>query len=120
MSKLASIFSFGNKLAIGSAIGLEGVKIAAPVVKNAFGDPFQDEAQQVLRELAAQDALRMKMQRYQRDMAMNTARLAAADPALYNEVMAGRRLAAGSRVFGGQPRTDLMEQLVSRMTQGTV
>jgi hypothetical protein len=67
--------------------------------------------------MMAQEALAMKTQRLQRDMAANTARLAAMDPQLYSEVMAGRRIATGSRVFGGQPRVDLMEQMALRMSQ---
>jgi len=45
-------------------------------------------------------------------------RLAAIDPHLYNEVMAGRSLPKDAVVFGGQPRTDLMEELAMGMAQG--
>ena len=51
-------------------------------------------------------------------MAENASRLAALAPDVYNRVLAGRLLPKGAVVLGGQPRTDLMEELTGRMAQG--
>lgn len=48
------------------------------------------------------------------------ARLAALDPQLYNELVAGRRLPQGAMTFGGTPRVDLLEQLASEMAEGNI
>ena len=54
-------------------------------------------------------------QQLQGNMAASLARLAAASPQTYNQVMAGRQLPQGAVVLGGQPRVDLMEDLAFRM-----
>jgi len=56
--------------------------------------------------------------RLQDSIMRNAARLAAANPHLYGEVMAGRRLPQGAVVFGGEPRVDLMQQLATEMAMG--
>ena len=53
-----------------------------------------------------------------RSMRESLARIAAIDPQMYSEVMAGRRLPQGARVIGGTPRTDLLAQLASDMAGG--
>ncbi len=58
---------------------------------------------------------RQKYEKLQARMGESLARLAAASPQTYNQVMAGRQLPQGAQVFGGAPRVDLMEQLASRM-----
>ena len=62
--------------------------------------------------------MQVEFEEQQRRMAQASMRLEAIDPHLYNEVMAGRRLPKDAVVFGGQPRTDLMEQLAMGMSQG--
>ena len=66
------------------------------------------------------DALRVRaeMEQLQKKVTSAAMRLAAVDPHLYNEVMAGRSLPKDAVVFGGQPRTDLMEELAMGMAQG--
>jgi len=61
---------------------------------------------------------RAEIDELQRKIARSAMRLAAIDPHLYNEVMAGRSLPKDAVVFGGQPRTDLMEELAMGMAQG--
>jgi len=61
---------------------------------------------------------RVEIEGLQRKIAQSAMRLAAIDPHLYNEVMAGRSLPKDAVVFGGQPRTDLMEELAMGMAQG--
>jgi hypothetical protein len=53
-----------------------------------------------------------------RRMAMASARLAAVNPQLYNEVLAGRRLPQGAVVLGGIPRTDLLQELAYDLASG--
>jgi hypothetical protein len=60
---------------------------------------------------------RVQYEDIQRRMAKAAMRLAALDPHMYNEVMAGRSLPKDAVVFGGQPRTDLMEELAASMAQ---
>jgi hypothetical protein len=52
------------------------------------------------------------------ETAQNAAILASTAPHLYNQILAGRRLPKGATVLGGAPRTDLLEELAYRMTQG--
>jgi hypothetical protein len=61
---------------------------------------------------------RARQEQLRRRMLASAARLAAVDPHLYNQILAGRRLPEGARVFGGQPRVDLMEQLAYEMASG--
>jgi len=62
--------------------------------------------------------VRAEMDHLQKKVTSAAMRLAAVDPHLYNEVMAGRSLPKDAVVFGGQPRTDLMEELAMGMAQG--
>jgi hypothetical protein len=61
---------------------------------------------------------RARMDRLRRDAMRNAARLAAANPQLYNEIMAGMQLPQDAWVIGGQPRTDLLEELAYDMATG--
>ncbi len=100
--------------AIGGALAGE---VGGPIAQ-VFQDPLKEEIRTIRDERAAMTAEAYRMERLRRTMAINTARLAALNPHLYNEILAGRKLAPGSVVFGGEPRTDLMEMLTSRMAQG--
>jgi len=60
----------------------------------------------------------IKRQQLERSTAQNAARLAATAPHLYNQILAGRQLPQGAVVLGGQPRTDLLEQLSYGMATG--
>ena len=51
-------------------------------------------------------------------MSLTAAILASTAPLLYNQILAGRRLPKGASVLGGAPRTDLLEELAYRMSQG--
>lgn len=89
-------------------------EIAAQVSGNRYSQSIQDAANFQL-EAARQQA---KIERLQQTMALNTARLAQAEPHLYNEVLAGRRLPQGAVVLGGNPRTDLLSEMALRMSTG--
>jgi hypothetical protein len=60
-------------------------------------------------------ARQKKYELLQRRMGQSMARLAAADPQLYQHVVTGRQLPQGAVVLGGAPRVDLMEELALRM-----
>ena len=109
----------------GKHLGYEG--IAKPLWSGAMGpdpsrmNPYtQMVADSKQRREQQSKALRTRVEYedIQRRMAKAAMRLAALDPHLYNEVMAGRSLPKDAVVFGGQPRTDLMEELAMGMTQG--
>jgi hypothetical protein len=100
----------GAGVLLGSAL----LPALARPLKDNLGAEMRGVSQE--RDLALVEAA--KARRLQRLMAENTARLAAADPHTYYEVLAGRRLPTGAVVLGGRPRTDLMEQLAMGMSTG--
>lgn len=61
---------------------------------------------------------RLKADRVKRQVNQAAAMLAARDPHLYSEIMAGERLVSGEMVIGGGQRTDLMGMLAGRMAMG--
>ena len=67
------------------------------------------------RRRAAAASLSLRQEQVERELATQAARLAAANPQLYNQIVAGRRLPQGAVILGGNPRTDLMEQIASSM-----
>jgi len=104
---------------IGTGTALFGWDLTSPVREAVRADPdrqYQNmiEAERALMNQRAAQGLRR--QRLERDMAGNAARLAAVAPDLYNQVLAGRRLPRGAVVLGGQPRTDLLEEVAMRMS----
>lgn len=106
-----------------TALGLAGAGVVAPVLQkmNPLNESNDSTLTAVRDELQARESNRLRMlraARLQRNMAVNTARLARLDPHTYNEILAGRRLPRGSVVFGGTPRTDLMELAALKMSTG--
>lgn len=117
-----------NPIAAGGLIGggalFAGQEIGAPIVQGVQDRFSHERLDAAIRhestnklELLAEQA---KMERLQASIAENMARLAHADPDLYNQVMAGRRLPRGARVFGGRPRTDLLQELGAMMATGSI
>jgi len=95
--------------------------IVDPIVESMQENPYGDAIQNAKRRYETQrEGLRLKTQaeNLQRRMMKASMQLAATDPHLYNEVMAGRSLPKDAVVFGGQARTDLMEELAMGMAQG--
>jgi len=60
--------------------------------------------------------------RRQRDLEtmvnVNTEMLARNAPHLFNQIMAGRELPQDATVIGGEPRSDLMREVATQMSQG--
>jgi len=71
-----------------------------------------------IEQIRQQELLQIQQKRLERAMMLSATRLAATNPQLYNEVLAGRRLPLGAVVIGGRPRTDLLEQLALDMAEG--
>lgn len=65
-----------------------------------------------------QDIKAVEQGRMQQAMLRSMARLAQADPHFYNELMMGRRLPLGAVVLGGQPRTDVLQDVAYAMANG--
>ena len=112
----------------GPALYLGGKYIGADMIAKPMYESFTDvdspyrqmimESKQRRAEQKLALRTRVQYEDVQRRMAQAAMRLAALDPHLYNEVMAGRSLPKDAVVFGGQPRTDLMEELAMGMAQG--
>lgn len=98
-----------------AAIGVEALGQLAPVGKSLISDPLGAQINEEVQGARLQRAAMAKMQRMQTIVNVNTERLKAVDPHTYTEIMAGRRLARGSTVVGGQKRLDLMEMLAMQM-----
>jgi len=106
--------------ALGGMFGKE--LIVDPIVEAITDDPYKRMVQDSRARNAERKHLlgaRMQYEDLERRMAKASMRLAALDPHLYNEVMAGRSLPKDAVVFGGQPRTDLMEELAASMAGGS-
>lgn len=94
--------------------------VFTPLFKSALDtrDRDSEQARAIQEQQRRTVMARLERERLMRDVAQNQARLAALDPQLYNEIMAGEQLAPGEVVIGGEPRTDLMEMLAMNMSQG--
>ena len=95
--------------------------VVDPIRDAAKYDPFDQalvRSQEVYKQKRHALLQRAEVEDLQRKAMRASMRLAALDPHLYNEVMAGRSLPKDAVVFGGQPRQDLMEQLAMSMAEG--
>lgn len=109
------------------AVGFAMNEVVSPLI-GGIGDYFSGGGQKRARAaqsleyraraLAAGKAL--EAERVQRGMSESLVKLRALDPALFQRVMAGRRLPVGAEVIGGVPRVDLLEELAQMMTLGQV
>ncbi len=121
-----------NKLLTG-ALATDAVIIGAPMATGLYGSTIQDytgenpvdETQshsymmRQHRTMVNQEAHhQQQIMQLQKLMAQNMGRLATVAPHIYNQVLAGQQIPQGGVVIGGQPRTDLMEQLAYDMSTG--
>lgn len=115
-----------------AALGYFGGKMGYDILQgetNLFGPSKRDQA---LADLAGrgsaqqyEEAARarrmasaMESQRMQRSIMENLQQVAQNNPALYNQVSAGRKLPRGAVVLGGQQRQDLLTELARAMDSG--
>jgi len=108
-------------LSAAGAVGLGG-EVFPPMARGVQQDFSGLNTRDVMNELNAQkdreailSASISRKQSVERELAKQSARLAAANPHLYNQIVAGRRLPQGAVILGGNPRTDLMEQIALGM-----
>lgn len=103
----------------GAVFGLEAWDVAT---EEEFGDAiYGTEKEQLLKQhmMARYSRASKLVENAKRKQAMEALmRLASADPHLYNEVVAGKRLPQGAMVLGGSPRYDLMETLAYDLVDG--
>jgi len=107
-----------------SAIGAYGLatEVVPPMVEGVYDDFTTGSTTEVIQQYkrqekldALQQGMMQRQQAVEQELAKQSARLAAANPHLYNQIIAGRRLPQGAVILGGNPRTDLMEQIASGM-----
>lgn len=79
------------------------------------GSAEQYEASARARRMASA----MESQRMQQSIMENLQQVAQNNPALYNQVSAGRKLPRGAVVLGGQQRQDLLTELARAMDSGS-
>ena len=116
-------FDFSNPMtALG--IGVPTSLLAAGLAKGgkeAVGESLfgmQRDIEQELRNQRLRVAQRLKADRLQQAIASNMTRLAAANPQLYNKLLAGRTLPEGAVLLGGGRRTDFLESVAYQMATG--
>jgi len=76
------------------------------------------ERQRMQQFRSQQAASLLENARMQQSIQENLQRVAQNNPALYNQIAAGRRLPRGAVVLGGQPRQDLLMELARGMDSG--
>jgi hypothetical protein len=81
-------------------------------------DAFLEFRNAQRRQVIDQEADRARRESLQAAIDLNLQRVAQADPAMYAQVMAGRRLPQGAVVLGGEQRTDLLQELGRAMAEG--
>lgn len=87
--------------------------------KGLLGPSAEDEYLQRERDIdLASQVVQQRAQRLEQLKAHNTQLIMAANPHMAMELMAGRELPQQSTVIGGRKRTDLMDQVAGRLSQG--
>lgn len=103
------------------ALGTAGTAAMVGFPIKAHANKEKQLAAEVVRQERAWllgKADQLQQRRLERDMAENAARLAALAPDVYNRVLAGRMLPRGAQVFGGQPDTQMLQELTYGMSTG--
>tara|TARA_X000001388_G_scaffold65960_1_gene52592 strand:- start:97 stop:549 length:453 start_codon:yes stop_codon:yes gene_type:complete len=105
------ISNVAQDTAYGLGINIDNVDTSARAFTKMGRQAYMAQQNQLRKAKARQK----KYELLQRRMGQSMARLAAADPQLYQHVVTGRQLPQGAVVLGGAPRVDLMEELALRM-----
>lgn len=117
----------GNLTKLGYGVGTAGwlfglgLPLGGAVKRNLSGEATRDRYARLRTMVEGRQRaqlLQLEMQLKQRRMAEAAARMAATNPQMYNEVMAGRVLPPQAAVLGGVPRQDLMDQVTYQMATG--
>lgn len=100
-------------------IGSEAVPFARNVGYRASGRAFDDQIRGALHQDELQRSNRARLAMLMRARAENEARLAAMDPHLYSELIAGQRLPPGGVVMGGVEDRRLLDEVTMSMATGS-
>jgi len=111
---------FGTELLLSLIPGAESFIL--PDAQNTAdflsGKTTQETLQNAMRQKAQQDLFQAKTQRIRGDIQANMQAIRRDNPALYQELLVGRRLPNGAAVFGGGVRPDILEQVAMQMASG--
>jgi Sec-independent protein translocase protein TatA len=116
----------GRKYGVGALAALAGIGAGVGAFRNLTRevegklaeDAFLEFRNAQRRQVIDQEADRARRESLQAAIDLNLQRVAQADPAMYAQVMAGRRLPQGAVVLGGEQRTDLLQELGRAMAEG--
>jgi len=120
LGALAALGYFGGKTAYDIVQGeteLLGPSKRTQALANMAGQRSAQQYEESAR--ARRMASAMESQRMQRSIMENLQQVAQNNPALYNQVSAGRKLPRGAVVLGGQQRQDLLTELARAMDSGS-
>ena len=120
LGALAALGYFGGKTAYDIVQGetdLLGTGKRTQALANLSGQASAEQYEASAR--ARRMASAMESQRMQRSIMENLQQVAQNNPALYNQVSAGRKLPRGAVVLGGQQRQDLLTELARAMDSGS-
>lgn len=120
LGALAALGYFGGKTAYDIVQGetdLLGPGKRTQALANLAGQGSAEQYEASAR--ARRMASAMEDQRMQRSIMENLQQVAQNNPALYNQVSAGRKLPRGAVVLGGQQRQDLLTELARAMDSGS-
>ena len=120
LGALGALGYFGGKTAYDIVQGetdLLGPSKRTQALANLSGQASAQQYEEAAR--ARRMASAMESQRMQRSIMENLQQVAQNNPALYNQVSAGRKLPRGAVVLGGQQRQDLLTELARAMDSGS-
>lgn len=97
--------------------------LAGAIREELTGDNAQMARSRLLMEAQLRkysESMRKRDEYRQQQTQMNLQQISSFAPDVAQRVLAGRRLTQGGVAIGGRPRTDLLQELASRMTDGTL
>lgn len=97
--------------------------LASALRESLTGNEQRDARNRLMMEHQLQTQLRAvqaEQAQKQQFIQMNMQRVASFAPDIAQRVLAGRRLTQGGVAIGGQPRTDLLTELASHMSDGSL
>lgn len=97
--------------------------LAGAIHESITGEKQEAARQRLLMEAQLRkysESMKQRDQYRQMQDQVNLQNLSSFAPDLAQRVLAGRRLTQGGVAIGGRPRTDLLQELASRMTDGNL
>ena len=121
LDRMAAVSGAG--MAAGFGVESIGLPIASAIKEMITGEKAQREGQlfQLEQDLMSRARFQQEQSRQnQMFMEMNSRNLMMYAPDVAQRVLAGRRLTQGGVAIGGRPRTDLLTELASHMSDGSL